>query len=192
MRYERGDTVMHYKTTVIILALASAALGADTSPSPTQGTHVKSPTNSVTVGAKDYTFTIQTDKDTYDPDEKVVLAIKVKYTGVAPVYFDTSAAPFFGNITVLRKGMPCPQTLFYKDTVSNGFSYGKGVQPYPGWEHTYSFHLNRLFDTTQGDEYKIWVKRQVTDKEAPSGNTVIDCGPITIHIRPGSEIIENK
>jgi hypothetical protein len=49
---------MHYKTTATILALASAALAADISPSPVQeGTQDGTPTNSVTVEAKDYTFT---------------------------------------------------------------------------------------------------------------------------------------
>lgn len=49
---------IHYKTTVIILAFASTALGADTSPLPMQESgQVIAPTNSVTVEAKDYTFT---------------------------------------------------------------------------------------------------------------------------------------
>jgi len=52
--------------------------------------------------------------------------------------------------------------------------------------------LNRLFDMTRGGEYQIWFKRQVPDKQFPSGNRVIECGPITIHIRPGSEFISNK
>ena len=184
---------MRYTMIVAVLALASTALGADSSPSSIQkDTQVAAPTNSVTVEAKGYTFTIQTDKDTYDPGDKIVLAMKVKYAGATPVNFDTSPAPVFGSITVLYNGVPCPQTLFCKEALGNGFWYGTGVVAPPGWEHAFSYHLNRLFDMTRGGEYKIWIKRHVPDKQTPSGDAVVDCGPVTIHIDYGSGIIENK
>jgi hypothetical protein len=139
MRYEKGDMVMH-KLITIFLVLASTAFGADTSPSTTQGdTQAVAPTNSVMAEARDYIFTVQTDQETYDPGEKIVLAINVKYTGTAPVNFDVSAGPFFGNITVFRKGVPCPQTFFYKHTVATIFPMGKALSPSKGGSTPFAF-----------------------------------------------------
>jgi hypothetical protein len=129
------------------------------------------PTNSATVVGKDYTLTIQTAKDVYEPDERILLLVTVKYTGATEVTFSADPGPIYSNLTVLWNDKPCPQTLYGKHAIDNPFNYGHGVWIRAGWEGRTPYHLNRVFDMTVIGDYKISLR-----------SVGLEAGPITIHI----------